>query len=286
MDSRDLLVLTPAGAADPSFAIAAGRAGARGVLDLEFGSPSPAAQALQRLRRFAGAAFGVQLRADAPDLFELLTQHQPALVILTGADAPELAARVDTLKAARVEVLCEAVSVAEAARAAELGCAGVVLKGHEAGGRVGADTSFVLIQKWRQYADRHGVNVPFWVRGGVGANTAAACAAAGARGVVLDTQVLLTRESPLGEAARKRVAGMDGGETLVLGARLGEGYRVYARPDCAAAQELVREDERLQHADLTPEAKRAAWRAAVAARVAADPSEGVWLVGQDVVSAA
>ena len=69
----------------------------------------------------------------------------------------------------------------------------------------GAETSFVLIQKWRQYAERHRITLPFWVRGGIGPNTAAACLAAGAAGVVLDSQVLLARESPLTEAARASV---------------------------------------------------------------------------------
>ena len=38
MEPRDLIVLTPSGAADPSLAIAACRAGAWGVLDLEHAS--------------------------------------------------------------------------------------------------------------------------------------------------------------------------------------------------------------------------------------------------------
>ena len=207
-------------------------------------------------------------------------------MILAGADQPTLAARVHELKAAGIEVLREAVSVAEAKHAVELGVGGIVLKGHEAGGRVGADTSFVLLQKWRQFADKNGVTVPFWVRGGIGANTAAACLAGGARGVVLDSQVLLTRETPLRDGARKRIAGLDGSETLVLGARLGEGYRIYARPDCAGAQELAKEEERLQHATLPADEKLAAWREAVRVRVVSDPADGVWLAGQDVVTAA
>ena len=284
MDPRDLIVLTPSGSADPSLAIAACRAGARGVLDLEFAPSGPRA-ALERLARFAGPGFGVQVRVDAGDVFELLAQFRPACVILAGADHPDLPARIRGLKSAGAEVLREAVSVAEAARAVELGADGVILKGYEAGGRVGTDTSFVLLQKWRQYADRHAIEVPFWVRGGVGANTAAACAAGGARGVVLDAQVLLTRETPLGDSARKRIAGLDGSETLVLGSRIGEGYRIYARPDCAAAQELAKEDERLQNAPIPAEEKLTAWRKAVRERVAADPAQGVWLAGQDVVTA-
>lgn len=285
MEPRDLIVLTPAGAAEPSLAIAACRAGAVGVLDLEFCSRSLALPALTRLARFA-SGFGVQLRTDSVDLFDLLSQFKPACVILAGADHPTLAGRVRDLKTAGATVLREALSVAEAKYAVELGVTGVILKGHEAGGRVGADTSFVLLQKWRRFADENGVTVPFWVRGGIGANTAAACVVGGARGVVLDSQVLLTRETPLRDAARKRIAGLDGSETLVLGMRLGEGYRIYARPDCVGAQELAKEDERLQHAALPPEEKLTAWREAVRARVAVDPSAGVWLVGQDIVNAA
>jgi acyl transferase domain-containing protein/NAD(P)H-dependent flavin oxidoreductase YrpB (nitropropane dioxygenase family)/short-subunit dehydrogenase/acyl carrier protein len=282
MEPRDLFVFTPAGAADPSLAIAACRAGARGVLDLEF-APNPG-PALVRLARFA-PNFGLLLPADS-DLFAQLPQLKPACVVLAGADTPTLATRVRALRAVGVEVFREAVCVAEAKAAVEAGANGVILKGHEAGGRVGPDTAFVLIQKWRQFADKNKVAVPFWVRGGVGAHTAAACAVAGATGVVLDSQVLLTRETPLTDAARKRVAGLDGSETLVLGTRLGESYRVFTRPDCPAALELAKEDERLQAANLSAAAKLTAWRTAVRAAVAGDPAQGVWLVGQDVVNAA
>ncbi|AWM36377.1 Phenolphthiocerol synthesis polyketide synthase type I Pks15/1 [Gemmata obscuriglobus] len=285
MESRDIIVLSPSGAADPSLAIAACRAGACGVLDLEFATRAAAEPALAKLAKFA-TGFGVQLRADAADLFDLVAGFKPAVVILAGADSPALISRINDLKRQNVAVLREAVSVAEAARAVELGAAGVVLKGHEAGGRVGADTSFVLIQKWRHRSEKSGTDIPFWVRGGAGTHTAAACLAGGARGLVLDSQVLLTRESAVSDGLRKRIGGLDGGEALVLGSRLGEAYRIYARPDCAGAQELAKDDERLQHAALSAEEKLTAWRDAVRARVAADPADGVWLVGQDVVTAA
>jgi acyl transferase domain-containing protein/NAD(P)H-dependent flavin oxidoreductase YrpB (nitropropane dioxygenase family)/NAD(P)-dependent dehydrogenase (short-subunit alcohol dehydrogenase family)/acyl carrier protein len=287
MDPRDLIVLTPAGGTDPSLAVAAGRAGAAGVLDLEHATrPELASAALARLARFLPESFGVQLRADADELFPLLEAHRPARVVLAGGDLIRLEARVRELRATGVEVLVSAVNLTEAVAAAGFGADGLILKGHEAGGRVGADTSFVLIQKWRRHADRSGLTVPFWVQGGVGPNTAAACLAAGARGVVLDSHVLLARESPLSDAARRRVAGLDGGETVVLGLRLGEAYRVYARPDSPAAAELAKEEERLAASEQPTDTKLAVWREAVRARAAADPADGVWPVGQDVAVAA
>jgi acyl transferase domain-containing protein/NAD(P)H-dependent flavin oxidoreductase YrpB (nitropropane dioxygenase family) len=284
MEPRDLFVLSPAGSADPSLAIAACRAGAAGTLDLEFASVERATLALARLARFA-PAFGVLLRATDAPLFALFAKHKPAKVILAGPDVPEVEARVKELRAAAVEVYREAVSVAEALSAVKAGANGVILKGMEAGGRVGADPAFILVQKWQQYAEKNGVAVPFWVRGGTGAFTSAACIAGGAKGVVLDSQVLLARESPLCDATRKRLSGLDGSEALVLGARLGEGYRFYARPDSQAAQELAKEDERLQTADLSAEAKLSAWRAFVSTRVAGEPTAGAWLIGQDVAAA-
>ena len=284
MEPRDLFVLSPTGSADPSLAIAACRAGAAGALDLEFASVDRAAAALARLARFA-PAFGVLLRATDAPLFALLAKHKPARVILAGPDAPDVEARVKELRAAGVEVYREAVGVAEALSAVKAGATGVILKGMEAGGRVGSDPSFILLQKWKQYAEKNGVAVPFWVRGGTGAFTSAACGAGGAKGVVLDSQVLLARESPLSDATRKRLSGLDGSEALVFGTRLGEGYRFYARPDSQAAQELANEDERLQAADLSAEAKLIAWRAFVSKRVASDPAAGAWLIGQDVAGA-
>jgi acyl transferase domain-containing protein/NAD(P)H-dependent flavin oxidoreductase YrpB (nitropropane dioxygenase family)/acyl carrier protein len=290
MEPTDLVVLTPPGSADPSVAIAAARGGARGMLDLEFApDPSRAAAALDRLRRFAPDGFGAQLGPDGGRfLSDLLDRDgsRPAWVILSGGDHPELAGWVSRFRDQAVEVLVEAVTLAEAVRGAELGADGIVLKGHEAGGRVGPDTSFVLIQKWRQHADRAGVRVPFWVRGGVGPHTAAACLVAGARGVVLDAQVLLARESPVSDDLRRKLAGCDGGETAVLGERLGEAYRVYSRPDSPAVRELADEEERLLSADLPAGDRLAAWREAVRRRAADDPSAGVWPVGQDVASAA
>jgi acyl transferase domain-containing protein/NAD(P)H-dependent flavin oxidoreductase YrpB (nitropropane dioxygenase family)/acyl carrier protein len=287
MQPTDILVLTPSGAADPAVAIAACRAGSRGVLDLEFaGDPTRAADAMDRLVRFAPGRFAVKLRPDTGLLLDMVLAARPAAVLLAGGDLPETADSIRQFRERGVEVLAEAVSLAEARAAAGYGADWLVLKGHEAGGRVGADTSFILVQKWRQHADREGLKLPFWVQGGVGPHTAAACLAGGARGVVLDSQLLLARESPLADAARKRVAGLDGSETAVVGAKLGEAYRVYARPDSPAVQELLRDEDVLLSAVAPVEQKRALWRKAVRQRISYDPAAGVWPVGQDVVLAA
>jgi acyl transferase domain-containing protein/NAD(P)H-dependent flavin oxidoreductase YrpB (nitropropane dioxygenase family)/NAD(P)-dependent dehydrogenase (short-subunit alcohol dehydrogenase family)/acyl carrier protein len=259
------------------------------MLDLEFCSAdaSRISETISRLTRFAGPGFGVQLRADQTELCSLILAlpTKPAQVILCGAEQPNLREVIERLRAAGIAVLREVTTLDEARNAVAFGVSGLSLKGHEAGGRVGADTSFVLVQNWRNYSGKNGVILPFWVRGGVGPNTAAACLTAGARGVVLDSQVLLARESTLSVVARRRVAGLDGSETSLFGSTLGEQYRVYDRPDSPAAQALASVEEELHAANLPPEAKLLAWRDSVRSRVATDPSDGAWLIGQDVASA-
>ena len=286
MEPSDLIVLTPPNTANAAVAIAASRAGAVGILDLEFRADASAtAEAFAKLARFAGGSFGVLLHAaDADQLLPLFltATAKPARVILTG-DHSDLARHTSELRSAGIEILLEATTLAEATRAAELGVAGLVLKGHEAAGRVGTDTSFVLIQKWKRYADKAGVKC----RSGfaaASARTPRPPASRPARGVVLDSQVLLAKESPLSEA-RARIAGLDVARRAFC-ARLGEAFRVYSRPDSAAAQELAKEEERLLVTKLSDGEKRAAWRAAVRKAVAADPAAGAWPIGQDVVNAA
>jgi acyl transferase domain-containing protein/NAD(P)H-dependent flavin oxidoreductase YrpB (nitropropane dioxygenase family) len=291
MEPSETIVLTPAGRTDPSLAIAACRAGARGTLDLEFCRDRDAAEAaLARLARFGGGRFGVRLGGKG-------TAHQgcdggrcppvqQSWVILAG-DSSCLSESIASFRQQGVEVLIEAVDLTEASRAAELGVDGVILKGNEAAGRIGPDTAFILIQKWRQWADRQlGPVPPFWVRGGVGLHTAAACLVAGARGVVLDSQLLLARESSASDDLRRRLAGCDGSETAVLGERLGEAYRVYARADSPAFQELVAEEERLLAGEAPASERLAMWRSAVRDRVADNPGLGLWPAGQDIATAA
>jgi acyl transferase domain-containing protein/NAD(P)H-dependent flavin oxidoreductase YrpB (nitropropane dioxygenase family)/acyl carrier protein len=291
MEPSETIVLTPAGRTDPSLAIAACRAGARGTLDLEFCRDRDAADAaLARLARFGGGRFGVRLgRVDTAQCESdggRCPPYKPSWAILSG-NSSHLLETVADLRQQGVEVLLEAIDLAEATRAAELGVDGVILKGHEAAGRVGPDTAFILLQKWRQWAKRQpGPVPPFWVRGGVGLHTAAACLVAGARGIVLDSQLLLARESPASDDLRRRLVGCDGSETAVLGDRLGEAYRVYARADSPAFQEVAAEEERLLAGDLSASERLAAWRKAVRDRVADDPGLGLWPTSQDLAAAA
>jgi hypothetical protein len=60
-----VVVVTPPGAPEPSLAIAACRAEARGVLDLEFAGTDAALAAVVRLARFTSTRFGVKVGPES-----------------------------------------------------------------------------------------------------------------------------------------------------------------------------------------------------------------------------
>ena len=117
-----------------------------------------------------------------------------------------------------------------------------------------------------------------WVQGGIGLNTAAACLAAGADGVVLDSQLLLARETPVDEKARRSLTVFDGSETICLGERLGEAYRFYSCPGMSAIEELSMDEDRLCQSAAPWEERKAMWREMVRERQA---NGSLWPLGQD-----
>ncbi|MFD9699878.1 SDR family NAD(P)-dependent oxidoreductase [Lentzea sp. NPDC059081] len=207
-DRERVLCLSPLSTPNPALVVAAERAGALGVLDL---GPNAAAD-LARVAARHPRAFGVRLhgpvRGALPDAVDTvvvdLTHYRP--------DRSELGER---------RVLAVVTSVAEAVAAIEFGAAGLIAKGAESGGRVGGSPAFVLLQQVLALTD-----LPVWVAGSIGPDTAAAAVAGGARGVVLEGQLALVAE------VRKHISGefvnalraMDGADTVVR-----DGVRVHLR---------------------------------------------------------
>lgn len=204
-----------------------------GVLDL--GRDAHAARtALETLAATVPSGFGVRV-PEGVEFDPGQLPEEAILVVLpqsTGLDRwlpRHVLVQVTSLEAARVAV--------------GSGAGGVIAKGAESGGRVGDEGSLILLQRLVRELD-----VPIWAQGGVGLHTAGACIAAGAAGVVLDSQLALVRECTLPQEIKAAVATMDGTETTVLA-----GLRLYTRPDLPVAG-LTDPDEdlsvRLGAADL------------------------------------
>jgi NAD(P)H-dependent flavin oxidoreductase YrpB (nitropropane dioxygenase family) len=238
MESFQLIALTPVGLDDPAIAIAASRGGGIGVLDLgRCRNPAGALEAVRVLGRFAKNC-GVRVTGDVAGLLSELPEGVD-LVILSG-DPRDLAEAIRRLRARGQRVFLEVTDLEQARAGVAIGVDGLIAKGQESGGWVGEETAFVLLQ--RLLTKLPEPLCPIWVRGGIGLHTAAACAAAGAAGVVLDAQLLLTRESSVAEAALRAIRNMDGSETLVMGSELQSSFRCYSR---AGGSRVVEELQRL-----------------------------------------
>ncbi|MDR3636793.1 MAG: beta-ketoacyl synthase N-terminal-like domain-containing protein, partial [Isosphaeraceae bacterium] len=257
----------------PELVVAAGRAGALGVFDL---GPSVGLSngfgAVEAAARFLGErAFGVRLDGNRWDdeLVRSFPRSVRVVWVTTAVDG-DWATTLGRLRHSGRLVVAEVRAREDAWAAAAAGCDGLVLAGHEAGGRGGEESSYILLQ-----ATLARPVPPVWVRGGVGPRVAAACVAMGARGVVLEGALLLARESPLDELARERIRIWDGSETLVIGRSTGEPVRVYAPPGDAVL-------ERLRQAEG---AGAVAWQRAVDAHVGWGRDQA-WPIGPEAAWAA
>ncbi len=208
---RRIIAISPFGRPDVDLVVAAGLAGAMGVLDL--GRDRAAAlRALEQLREAGPLAVGVRVPTGSDIVPAALPPCVTTVILESGV---ALAAWRDR------QVLVQVTSLVEARAAIADGADGLLAKGTESGGRIGEETALVLLQALVAEC-----SCPIWVQGGIGLHTAAACIAGGAAGVVLDSQLALARNVPLPEEIRAALMAMDGSETTVV-----YGLRVYLRPD-------------------------------------------------------
>lgn len=236
-------VFTPAGASDATLAIAACRAGAVGVVNAEFLSDSQTVLSmLAAVSRFAGEGYGLKL--DRTDLTLETALRSPALaglawLIVEPGVAISSWDLLVQLHERGVHILVEVCAPVLPALPAEGVVEGWLLKGNEAGGFVGEDASFILIQKWLKLT-----TLPLYLRGGVTPHVAAACHAIGMAGVALDSQLLLLEEAGPSEALVALLGNLSGNEAQAIGdGEHGEYIRVLVRPGHTAARQLAVEGE-------------------------------------------
>lgn len=240
-----ILAVTPSHQLCPELAIAAARAGEAGILDL--GLTAKAAErraAVAKVVQFvpAGSRWGVRWDAlgDAgrklAEVGAALETNRCPVAVVAGVvgNAAALRRAAQQVRKWADEVLLEVTDLLAAQAAATAGFDGVILKGHEAGGHVGQESSFLLLQR------AHGkLQTPYWIQGGMGPDTAAAAVLSGAAGIVVGEQLWLASESPANEGQRRWLSRLDGGETLAIG-RGNACYRVYHRGGRAVLEEAER----------------------------------------------
>ena len=275
MTELTCVAMTVPGLPDAAIPFAAARAGAIGILDVSWPCEERAAiDAARTLARTAGRNWGIKFRpgALADRLFAELAGSIPYVIVEGDAGATVAALAALTDRGTRIVV--DVISVEEAESAAAMKPFALIAKGRESGGRIGDESSFILLQRL------HGA--PVWVHGGIGSHSVAAACCGGASAVVLDGQLWLARESPISERMRRTIARMDGSESVCVGGA-GQSWRIFS-PSTAAIHELK---GRLaacqqQHADAT---HRPPLRDVVDQCVSWSPDREVLPLGQDVAFA-
>ena len=259
----ETLILSPADAAHPGLAVAAARAGGVGLLDLEFARDAAAlrrnfAQLHAATLRQASTP-GIGLRLSAADLGcvrELIaTVAERPLTLMLHGDVTRMASLARTLRqdAPQHRLLAEITHPAMAEGLVDVVDA-LVAKGHESGGWVGEDTSYILAQKLIGKT-----SLPLLLRGGVGRHSAAATALMGAAGVVLDDQVLLLAESPLIDAHQRNVARLNGAETQLFGEQIEMPCRIFGARGSAELERIKQASRQVEAGQLS----QADWREAL-----------------------
>lgn len=208
----------------PGLAIAAAKAGATGVLDLEGSAAVNVSESLELCLKAAPKAdFGIRCRVGELGhyLDDLALDLDLGLIVLcagpNGYQKKELKDAIDKAQTRASLVAVETVSLEEALVAEKNGANIIVLKGNESPGRVSQTTSFVLIQECISK-----LQTPVWVRGGIGRHTVRALSVAGVACCVLDNQLYLARDSFVDEGYKRFISSMDGTESEEICDSMGE----------------------------------------------------------------
>ncbi|WP_296000819.1 type I polyketide synthase, partial [Rugamonas sp.] len=219
----------------PAYAPAADQDASASPLDARAQRPQAALRALSALVRDGAGKTGWGIRWEVDEqtdeqtgeraesgggelagLMALLTQAVTGplpLLVLAGVAPSRLAAVREQAQAIAACVVLEVRELAAAQAAEAAGYDGVIVKGHEAGGRVSPRSSFILLQ---ELAGR--LTIPYWIQGGIGVHTGAGAVLSGAAGVVLCEQLWLAAEGPYGsEPERQAMRRLDGSETVLVG---------------------------------------------------------------------
>ena len=257
----DVIGMTLPRLPDPGVAIAVSRAGGIGVLDLEWDGTGNAVSAIKKLARLAKGRWGVKLDgADEPGFEALLASVLSCfeVAILTRTCDEVLGRQIARLRMAENRPNRIFVEITDGREIPDVpGVDGFVAKGHESGGVVGDETTFILLQRLLK-----STRLPVWAQGGIGLHSVAACRVAGAAGVVLDAQLSLARESSLPERVRQRVRRMDGSETVLTRESAGRLFRCVQHPGFSTARDST--------------AAQVGWD---------EPDRSLWPLGQDVALA-
>ena len=210
----------------PRLTAATSAAGAFGILASATMTFTELEAAIADVRARTAAPFGVNLRADQPDIERRVDLLIAARVRLASfAQAPSKAV-ITRLKDAGVVTMPTIGARRHAEKVAAWGVDAVIAQGHEGGGHTGSVPTSLLIP---QVVDA--VRIPVLGAGGFTDGRGLVAALAwGAAGIAMGTRFLLTQESPVPDAIKQIYLQTDVNGTVVTRSIDGYPQRVVRTP--------------------------------------------------------
>jgi NAD(P)H-dependent flavin oxidoreductase YrpB (nitropropane dioxygenase family) len=207
-----------------SLTAATSGAGGLGILAAVTMTREQLADAIADVQERTPRPFGVNLRADQPDLtdrIDLCVRRGVRLVSFAGAPTREVVGR---LHDAGVLVMPTVGARRHAEKMHEWGVDAVIAQGGEGGGHTGAVPTSLLLP---QVVDAVGADIPVLGAGGFHDGRGLVAALAwGADGVAMGTRFLLTQESRVPDAVKRRYLAAAVTDTVVTTALDGAPQRV------------------------------------------------------------
>jgi NAD(P)H-dependent flavin oxidoreductase YrpB (nitropropane dioxygenase family) len=211
-----------------SLTAATSAAGGFGILAAVTMTGDQVSEAVAAVKRRTPHPFGVNVRADQPDLdqrIELCVRKGVRLVSFAGAPARDSVAQ---LHDAGVLVMPTVGARRHAEKMLEWGVDAVIAQGAEGGGHTGAVPTSLLLP---QVVDAVGGEIPVLGAGGFHDGRGLVAALAwGADGIAMGTRFLLTQESHVPDAIKRLYLAASDGDTVVTTALDGAPQRVIRTP--------------------------------------------------------
>ncbi|AZA54638.1 type I polyketide synthase [Chryseobacterium sp. G0201] len=219
MKNLTIFGLTPFEKPDANLMLAMHQAGAFPILSLGH-ELTTAQQALNQLEQADIPSYGICFSNDK--LISLQISEKVKFAILP------FGTTVNSIS--DLSIIYQVTSLKEAREAEKSGAKGIIIKGNEAGGLVGYESTFILFQRIIKEIK----SIPVWLQGGIGLHTAAAAKALGATGIVLDSQLALFPESSVSKDIKDLCSKLNGTETKIIA-----NHRVLVRPNSPALPENI-----------------------------------------------
>ncbi|GAE64212.1 polyketide-type polyunsaturated fatty acid synthase PfaA [Chryseobacterium indologenes] len=223
MRNLTIIGLTPFEKPDVNLILKLHQAGAFPVLSLGKDTAT-AQQALNQLNHIDIPSYGIHFTTKQQDTLQIPGKVSLAIVPYGSSVnfSPE------------ISVIYQVTNLEEALLAQQYGAKGIIIKGNEAAGLVGYESTFILFQRIIQEVQ----DIPVWVQGGIGLHTAAAVKSLGAAGVILDSQLALFPECSVPQDVKEVCSKLNGTETKIIA-----NHRVLVRPNSPAISDHITSEE-------------------------------------------